>query len=68
MNGSVGARALARLSDTADLGKRGDLGFATRCTEERQRFSPLPKPVHPEDLLKKFADWGLPAARSESVA
>lgn len=31
-------------------------------------FPLLPKPVHPEDLLKKLAEWGLPAVRSEAVA
>ncbi len=49
-------------------GNAATSGLQLAARKNGIHFPLLPKPVHPEDLLEKLAEWGLPAARSESVA
>lgn len=49
-------------------GNAATSGLQLAARKNGIHFPLLPKPVHPEDLLKKLAEWGFPAARSESVA
>jgi hypothetical protein len=48
-------------------GNAATSGLRVAARKNGNDFPLLPKPLHPEDLLKKLAEWGLPAAR-KSVA
>ncbi len=48
-------------------GNAATSGLLLAARSNGNDFPLLPKPVHPEDLLKKLSEWGLPTVR-KSVA
>ncbi len=48
-------------------GNAATSGLLLAARSNGNDFPLLPKPVHPEDLLKKLSEWGLPATRKSAA-